>query len=940
MTGARLVKGGALIDRTRPLKFRFDGRELQGFRGDTLASALIANDIAVVSRSFKRRRPRGVVGAGFAETNAVVQLGAGARLTPNALATLVPLSEGLTAAPSKGWPSVNFDLGAGFDLFSGLFSAGFYYKTFMWPDWALFEPFIRRAAGIGKAPLLADPDRYDAVRRNVDVLVIGAGLAGREAARAAAELGASVLLVDARHALEQPPPEGVELKVRTTALGYYDHGFVTLVEELDRDDLRQRLWKVRAHQVVIATGAVERPLLFAHNDRPGVMLASAVLDYLTLYSVAPGQAAVVATVGDSAYQTAFAAQDAGVDVRAIVDSRPNSSMADCARARGLTVLTQSHVEAAIGSPRLGGVRLGGAASGRRLDCDLLAMSGGWSPQLQLFSQSGGVTAFSQGTAMFQPVFAVQASHVCGAAAGVLDEESVVSDARATGQRAARGQAPQFSPLKSAPMKGADPALPSNPKQVFVDFQTDVSLADLDLAVRENYVAADLAKRYTVLGMGVDQGRLSAANGAEVLAKLQGLDPARVSPTRPRPPFAPVAIAALAAGHPQGGLFSPVRHLPAHGWHVARGAAFEEHLYWRPTHYPQAGETIEAAAAREALAVRSWAGLMDSSSLGKLEFKGPGAGAFLDFVCATRPSAIPIGRTRYFLMCDELGALLDDGVVLRLGPDHFLMNTSSGHLDRVRNWIDDWRQRLGRRDFVMVDVTEDAAVLTLAGPMAREILVKAGWDGPLSSESFPHLSWREGRLGGFEARINRVSFTGEASFEISVASDEAQAFAGHLWQIGAPFGLVPFGLDALDILRIEKGYLHVGGDTDSTTTPADVGFPRLASRPGDFIGRRSLNLPGQTQSAQATGRRQLVALGSTSVLPIGAHLIENGARKSVGFVTSSAFSPTLDRPVALALLENGRQRLGDRLSAWSEGEAHAVQVSPLVSFDPEGGRLHG
>lgn len=935
MSGFRLERGGSGIDRARPISFRFNGRALRGFEGDTLASALLANGVSVVGRSFKYRRPRGIVGIGFAETNALVQLGEGDRLIPNMPATLVQLHDGLIAASPTGWPSTRFDLGRINDRLAALLSAGFYYKTFIWPNWRLFEPFIRRAAGIGRAPALPDPDRYEALERQVDVLVVGGGPAGLAAAEAAAKEGRAVTLIEADTRLAHNAPAGVSVLPRTTALGYYDGNFVTAVEHVDSAALRQRLWKFRARQVVIATGGFERPQLFANNDLPGVMLAGAVTAYAERHGVAAGRRVLFAAADDTAYAAAFAAHDAGLGVCAIVDPRrPAAALADAARARGIALYEQSHISEAIGSSRVRAALIEGPAGKRRIACDLIAASGGWSPAIQLFSQSGGTTRYNPTLGGFAPDRAAQATYVCGLAAGIRDPGDAIASGYAAGTAAARGESPtRVAPLAGAPL--STPPRAVSPKRTFIDMQTDVTLADLEQATRENYRSVEHVKRYTVWGMGVDQGRLSSSNGVAALAQIRGEDPAQIGVTKYRPPFAPVAIATLAADRPNGRLFHSWRHLPAHDWHVARGAAFEDFGYLRPSHYPLAGETMEAAAHRESLAVRSNVAMMDSSSFGKIELKGPEAGRFLDLVSVGRPSTIPVGKTRYNLLCDELGVLLDDGVIARLGEDHFLLNASSSHAARVRDWIEDWHQCQWPLDFVTRDVSEEWAVLTVAGPRARDVLLAAGCSMP---GEFPHLSLCETAIGGHRVRLQRVSFTGELSYEIAVAAPHAAGLADILWDAGQPLGMIPFGLEALDVLRIEKGFIHIGTDTDGASIPADIGWGRLGRRDGDYLGKRSL----LHTAATAPGRRQLVGfepLDDRRPLPVGGHIIGGAPHPSQGFVTSSCFSPTLDRAISLGLLADGRKRHGETVTIWSGGEERRARVASPRFFDPEGARLN-
>ena len=944
MSGFRL--GGHPRASAPVVRFHFNGREYQGREGDTLAAALIANGVTLVARSFKYHRPRGIVGSGFAETNALVQLGCGALTIPNAVATRVPLRDGMTADSVNCWPSVGFDLGGLNDRVSRLLSAGFYYKTFMWPNWHLFEPLIRRLAGLGRAPGLPDPDHYAARSHACDVLVIGGGVAGVAAARTAAARGAEVVLVEADDRLgglgedlSLADVPGIRVLRRTTATGYYDHNLVTAVEEMDGPALRQRLWKIRAKRVVLACGAFERPLLFAGNDRPGVMLADSVRTYLERHGVAAGRRPLFAVVDDEGYHAALCAKRAGLEVAGIVDARdtpgPVGAEAD---ALGIPVFSSHQLVRAIGRKAVRGAELVDLAGGARVrvTCDVIGMAGGWSPAVQLFSQSGGTLRFEHRIGAFVPDRSAQAEQSCGAARGLKSVDDCRADGEAAGEWAATGAdlpRPEIADAHRAPL-----TLPPPGAKAFVDFQTDVSVDDLRQATRENYRSVEHVKRYTVWGMGTDQGRLGAVNGVAVLAALQGLEPGALGTTKFRPPFAPVAFGAMAADRPLGALFHPWKRLPAHDWHDAQGAAFEDFGWLRPSHYPRGEETIDQAAQREALAVRCGVGLIDSSSFGKFELTGPDAGRFLDLMSVGSPSTIPIGNVRYNLLCNELGTLLDDGVVARLADDHFLMTASTGHAERVFRWLDEWRQCEWPLDVVIDDATARWAVLTLTGPRARAVLTQAGCDIDLAA--FPHNRLRVGRIAGVATRIQRVSFTGESSYEIAVDADYGESLAEHLMQCGADEGIVPFGLEALDILRLEKGYIHVGSDTDSRTQPADIGWGKaIARKASDFLGKRSL----QHASASAPGRAVLVGLQPLDpavVLPIGAHVIDGDPHPSRGIVTSSAFSPMLERGLSLALIDGGRALHGQQVRIWSEGKSWLATVTDPVAFDPEGARLDG
>ncbi|MGA9797091.1 MAG: 2Fe-2S iron-sulfur cluster-binding protein [Rhizomicrobium sp.] len=968
MSGFRLGHGGAHIDRARPLSFSFDGKTYRGFAGDTLTSALMANGIAIVGRSFKYHRPRGIIGTGFSETNALLRIGEGARATPNIPATRVLLTEGLVAHSQNAWPSVNFDLGRINDRLRPLFAAGFYYKTFMWPGWRLFEPFIRRAAGNGRAPKLPDPDIYDTRERHCGVLVVGAGPAGLMAALTAARTGADVVVLEADAHLgaslaagtdridgmqasqwaadaetELSARNNAQILRRTTALGYYDHNFFIAVEEIEHPGLRQRLWKLRARQVVLACGAFERPVLFANNDLPGIMLAGAMEEYIARHAAAAGRAPLFVTTNDSGYRAAIAARQAGLAVQGIVDPRPESPLAEKARGLAIPVYCDSVVERAEGNACVCAAQIAHGGGHKTIACDVIAMSGGWSPAVQLFTQSGGTLRFAEHIGTFVPNKSAQAERSCGAAAGAFDLAEVLAGAASAGEHAAKdcGFAAKPQRMPAVETTSVTPSFSrvdpqGDPKTAFVDFQTDVTVADMALAVRENYRAPEHVKRYTVWGMGSDQGKLSAVNGANLLARMQGAEPGALGTTKFRPPFAPVAFSTLAAS--RGPLFRGWKRLPAHDWHVRRGAVFEDFGYFRPSHYPQGGETMEAAAAREALAVRSGVGIMESSSFGKIELKGPDAATFLDRVCAFRHSRLAVGTAGYNMMLNEFGTIIDDGVVSRLADDHFLITASSAHAERIVRWLEDWLQNEWPLDLVLRDVTTRWAVLTLAGPKAREVLAASGCNIALAAAHFPHHAVRTGEIAGVTVRIQRVSFTGELSYEINVAPAYAEAMADLLWNAGQVFGLVPFGLDALEILRIEKGYIHPGSDTDSRTLPADAGWTSPARRDDDFLGRQSL----RHESATAPGRHHVVGfrpLDAKAAIPVGAHVIGGKPHPSQGLVTSSCFSPTLNAALALGLLDEGQSRHGEIVTLWSEGRSWKATVTSPRFFDPRGDRLH-
>jgi sarcosine oxidase subunit alpha len=916
----RLATGGA-IDRARTLRFRFDGRDYQGHPGDTLASALIASGVRLIGRSFKYHRPRGIMAAGAEEANALVRLGEGDRAEPNLKATEIPLTDGLVATSVNCWPSPRIDLRGVNQFGAPLLIAGFYYKTFMWPNWHLFEGPIRRAAGLGIAPKGNDPDRYVHANAACDVLVVGGGPAGLAAAVEAARTGRSVILAEADFRLggsalwrgdaaaetlatELAGLANVRILTRTNVFGYYDHNGLAATEQLDGAGPRQRVWKLRAGEVVLATGAIERPLVFEGNDRPGVMLASAAQAYAGRYGVLAGRNVTVFTNNDGAYEAACALQTAGAQVTLVdVRTAPDPQSVAALTAQGVTIKTGRRIVAAKGAL---GVRKVKLDDGTTLSCDLVGMSGGWSPVVHLFSQSGGKLRFDEAGQMFVPDQAVQNVRMVGGAAGDLGTLNL-------------------EPLWEVPGSGT---------KKFVDFGNDVTARDIAIAVDENYRSVEHLKRYTTLGMGVDQGKTSNVNGLAIMGALTGRAPGAVGTTRFRPPYTPVTLGAL-AGPGVGPLFRPIRYLPAYDWHVAKGALFEEHGPWlRPTAYPQGEETWEQAAQREARAARAVAALFDGSPLGKIEVAGPDAATFLDRIYVGNASNLKPGRARYGLMLNENGIIVDDGVFVRLADDRFLVHTTSGGADRIAAILEEWLQcEWVDLDVAVLPVTTQWATMTVSGPEARALIERIGTDIDLAA--FPHMQFRTGTVAGLPARVLRASFTGEASYEISVAASEAGRLAAAISAAGA----VPIGIEALMILRTEKGYLHVGVDTDGTTLPDDVGMAGpIAKKASDFIGRRSL----LRSEAIRPDRLQLVGLASEdSRLPVGAHVLRDDAVPGPidGHVTSSVDSPTLGHPVALALVRSGRVRLGETVMLYDMGRRYRATIVDPVFYDKAGERLN-
>jgi sarcosine oxidase subunit alpha len=991
---------GGRVDRTQRLRFSFDGRSYEGLGGDTLASALLANGVHLVGRSFKYHRPRGILTAGAEEPNALVAVRRDvARYTPNLRATQVELYEGLRAESQNRWPSLRFDLGRVNDWLSPIFPAGFYYKTFMWPRpaWAaIYEPLIRRAAGLGRAPTLPDPDRYESRFAHCDVLVVGAGPAGLAAALAAADGGASVILCDeqaepggsllgdsraridgtdsgawlaaAVSVLEQHPR--VRLLRRTTAFGYFPHNAIGLSERLT-DHLaepppglaRERLWQLRARDVVLATGAIERPLVFPGNDRPGILLAGAVRTYLQRYGVRAGSRAVVVTSNDSAYRAALDLQAAGVDVVAIADTRERNDgeLAQAARQAGIETLASAIVTATRGNPRVSGIEFefaGRPGSRKRYSCDLALVSGGFTPSVHLFSQSRGRLAWNESSQAFVPAVPTERTRSAGACRGVWGLAAALRDGADVGAAAAaacgfRAQARHFDVAGDEEHAPADPAASPVALEVargagakaFVDFQNDVTVSDLALATREGFRSIEHVKRYTTVGMATDQGKTSNVNALGLVASALGKPIPEVGTTTFRMPYTPVTFGCL-AGFARGELFDPVRRTPIHDWAAERGAVFEDVGQWkRARYFPRTGEDMDAAVARECKAVRSACGIFDASTLGKIAVVGPDAVEFLNRLYVNDWSNLAVGRARYGILLRDDGFIYDDGVVARLAPDRFHVTTTTGGAARVLAMMEDYRQtEWPELEVWLTSVTEQWAVIAVQGPLARRVLEPLVDGVDLSPGSLPHMGVAHGSLRGIPMLLFRVSFSGELGYEINVPADRARAAWETVYAAGAPHGLTPYGTETMHVLRAEKGYLIVGQDTDGTVTPDDAGFAWAIGRgKADFLGKRSLARPAM----RSPQRKQLVGLrtrDSRCVLEEGAQVVATAVRKppmkGCGHVTSSYFSAWLGHSIALAMVSDGRARIGETLYVPTADGHIPVEVTSPVFHDPKGTRLHG
>lgn len=1000
----RLAEGGR-INRDKRLEFRFNGSKFSGYEGDSLASALLANDIHLVGRSFKYHRPRGITSAGIEEQSGLVQLGEDKIQTePNVRAPQIELYDGMEAKSQNVKPSVNFDMMAFNDLIWPLFPAGFYYKTFKWPGFLwepVYEKIIRRAAGMGEAPGGPDPDRYDQCYVYCDILIIGGGATGLAAAYQAAQSGARVILVDEQNEMggyaltekeDQPWIEqilselaqdnNVTMLPRTTVFGAYVQNYYAMAErvcdhiapsERPAHMPRQRLWHVRTRKTILATGMIERHMAFHQNDRPGIMQAAAARSYLNRYAVTAGHKPAVLTNNNTAWQTAFDFADKGCKVKGIVDIRhnPPSYLVREAEKREIPVYTSYSVVNTKGRKRLSEIHLQPidetgrlyAENIRVLECDLLAVSGGWNPTIHLLSQKKGSVVYDDKLASFRPGGSEHHDMIpAGGCNGTLTLKQAINEGLKACQKALKDlefKAPEKESIETGDHH-TDPATldlmalwelpsgrPSHKTRAFIDIQNDVTAKDLKLALQEGYSSVEHVKRYTTTGMGTDQGKTGNVISLGILAQAQGLEVPEVGYTTFRPPYSPVTLG-IFAGRNNGEFFEPVRKTPMHIWHEKHGAVFEDVGQWkRPLYFSKNGEDMEQAVHREAKAVRNSVGVLDGSTLGKIDIQGPDAAEFLNRIYTNAWTKLKPGKCRYGLMLKEDGMVMDDGVTARLGENHFHMTTTTGGAAGVMAWLEEWHQtEWPELKIQMTSVTDQWAVASIAGPNARKVVEKLVDDIDVSKESLPFMSFKNGSVcGGIPARIFRISFSGESSFEINVPADYGLYMWEAVMNAGSEYDITPYGTEVMHLLRAEKGFIIVGQDTDGTVTPIDLGMDWIVSKKKDFIGKRSLS---QSDLAR-DGRKQLVGLKTQDpqiVLEEGTHMVEIDAPTEppipmLGHITSSYYSPNLERSIALGLLKGGRQRVGDKIMidlGKQKGRVAAEICSP-VFIDPEGAKFH-
>jgi sarcosine oxidase subunit alpha len=986
MSGPRRLANGGLIDRTKTIRFSFDSNTLQGLGGDTLASALMANGVRLVGRSFKYHRPRGIFSAGPEEPNALVELRSGARREPNTKATTVELFDGLEATSQNRWPSLAFDIHAINQLAGPLLVTGFYYKTFMWPAafWEkIYEPAIRRAAGLGRLSGEADPDTYEKAYAFCDLLVIGAGPAGLAAALTAGRTGARVILAEddfvlggrlnsETHEIDGAPGTiwakrveeeletlpNVRVMRRMSVFGTYDGEYGAVERVADHVPVppaftpRQRLWKIVARETILAMGAVERGIVFGGNDTPGVMLASAMRTYVNRFAAAPGRHIAVFTASDDGWRTALDLAKAGVTVACVVDTRTKVAPEVVALAGDAPVFLGGRVTDARGGRALKSIAVLDATGNRRtIAVDALAVSGGFNPDIALSTHLGSKPAWSEPKAAFLAAQLPDGMAVAGAAAGhwtlaeALHDGTVLgADAAARGGRRPQGML-RYRTSDEHYAVNAFWHVAESRKKAFVDLQNDVTDKDVALAAREGFRSVEHLKRYTTLGMATDQGKTSNVSGLAIMAELTGRTIVQTGVTRARPPHVPVAIGAFAGLH-TGRHFKPTRLTSGHGWAAAQGATFVDAGPWlRAQWFAQAGETDWLqSVTREVRTVRSGSGFCDVSTLGKIALMGPDVGALLDRIYINTFSTLAVGRVRYGVMLREDGFVMDDGTTARLGPDHWVMSTTTANAGKVMQHLEFCHQVLWPElDVQMVSVTEQWAQYAVAGPRSRELLQRLLGDAAdLSNAAFPFLACAEFRLGQIPARLFRISFSGELAYEIAVPAGYGGALARWLADAGREFGATPYGTEALSVMRIEKGHV-AGNELNGQTVAGDLGLGRMMSTKKDFVGRLMAARPALVDP-QRPSLVGLKPVQSGDRLRAGAHFMARGVAPAPetdqGYMTSTAFSPTLGHWIGLGLLARGAQRIGELIRAYDpvrSGDVEVEVVSP-VFVDPAGVRV--
>ena len=994
------INSSNFIDETTRVSFKFDGKTYYGFKGDTLASALIANGIHLVARSFKYHRPRGIMTAGSEEPNAIVQINGNTAYTePNVRATEIEIYDGLEASSQNCWPNVNFDIGGINNILSPLLPAGFYYKTFMWPAsfWEKYEYFIRKSAGLGKSPTKPDPDLYEHKYIHCDVLVIGGGISGIMAAKTAAENNYKTLLLDEKPHLggttiyqssefnkinnqysskwleneisKLKNIKNLEIKTRTSVAAYHGYNFLLARENLTdhlplnkkKDKIRQRLLKIRAKKVIAATGSIERPLIFNNNDRPGIILSSAIKKYSDYYGVVCGKENILFTNNDSAYETAISLFNKGIKINAIIDIREkvNSEITNHAEKIGIKIYNSYTIVDTSGYRRIKEVSImklskdGQSVTGSKIKikCNCLGISGGWTPAVHLFTQSGGKLKFDNEDNVFIPSKYPSDQISIGSCNGEFDLNTIIKNFNQNIKNFLGIDKTSFEDLKinstKEILKRNIWLLPSDKAigkcKPFVDFQNDATAKDIKLALREGFRSIEHVKRYTTTGMGTDQGKLGNMHALGIISDTSGVKMSDLGTTTFRPPYTPLTFGTI-VGRNVGEFFDIFRKTPIHDWHVDNNAEFENVGQWkRAWYYPKKGESMFDAVQRESKAARDGAGILDASTLGKIDIQGSDASEFLNRVYTNAWSKLAIGKCRYGLMLNEDGMVYDDGVTTRLDENHYIMTTTTGGAATVLGKLEDYLQtEWPELDVYLTSVTDHFATISVCGPNSKKIVKKVIPDLDLSDEEFPHMSFKNAKIDNIKCRVMRISFTGEQSYEINIQANFGKSVWEKCMEAGKEFNITPYGTETMHLLRAEKGFIIVGQDTDATLTPIDLQMDWIVSKKKyDFIGKRSLYRSDTIRE----DRKQLVGIVTEDpreVLEEGAQIVADVSKKPVemlGHITSSYFSPNLNKSIALGVVKGGKNMLGKKLFIPMKNKIISVQVADPVFLDKENKRLN-
>jgi len=995
------LESGEGINQTEKISFKFNGKTLFGYKGDSLASALLANGIHLIGRSFKYHRPRGILSSGSEEPNALVQIIKDkdkAKTDPNVRATQIEIYEGLEAQSQNCWPNVKFDIGEINSIFSSILPAGFYYKTFMWPSklWRKYEYFIRKSAGLGKSPTEKDPDKYDHKYYHCDVLIVGGGPAGITAALMAAKSGNKILLVDEKPEFgknllssskenikinDLSPAEWIKVKRkellnfkniktlnRTTVSAYHNYNYLIMMQSLTdhlsenekKGKIRQRLWKVRAKKVILATGSIERPLVFDGNDRPGIMLSSAVKKYLNFYGVKCGNKIIIFTNNDSAYETAIELHNKNLKVQAIVDIREESSgdLPKKCNELGLKIYWKHTIVSSSGHTKVKNVSVmklskdNSVVIGKKINikCDSVAMSGGWTPAVHLFTQSGGKLDFNNQNFCFYPKKTTQKQISIGSCNGTFKLADIINESNQKTSEFINQNVENKNKI-SEPKEGDLEniwLLPSNKAlgktKSFIDFQNDVTAKDIKLALREGYKSIEHVKRYTTTGMATDQGKIANMHALGIVAETTNTKMGDLGTTTFRPPYTPLTFGAI-VGRNVNQFFDIIRRTPIHSWHKKNNAKFEDVGQWkRAWYYPIDNESMFDAVQRESKAARTKAGILDASTLGKIDIQGSDTSEFLNRVYTNAWNKLAIGKCRYGLMLNDDGMVYDDGVTTRLNENHYIMTTTTGGAATVMSKLEDFLQtEWPELKVYLTSVTDHFATVSVCGPHSKKILEKVTENIDYSDQNFPHMSFKEGSINKIKCRVMRISFTGELSYEINIQANYGQSVWERCMDAGKEYGITPYGTEAMHLLRAEKGFIIAGQETDGTVTPIDLQMDWIVSKKKyDFIGKRSL----YRSDTAREDRKHYVGLltkDPNEILEEGAQIVAEVKNRPpmdmIGHITSSYYSPNLNKSIALAVVKNGKKLKGKKLFVPMVNKTIEVTVSDPVFLDKEGTRLN-